>query len=59
MEFIMKEVSKNTRITPEGIIKIFRMEDITLSEAEATQLLMFLKKIARITVIKYLERNEC
>lgn len=59
MEFIMKEVYKNTRITPEGIIKILQMEDIILSEAEATQLLIFLKKIARITVIKYLERNEC
>lgn len=59
MEFIMKEVSKTTRITPEGIIKIFQIEDITLSEAEATQLLMFLKKIARITVTKYLEGNEC
>jgi len=55
----MKEVSKNIRMTPERIIKLLQMEDITLSEAEATQLLMFLKKIARITVTKYLEGNEC
>lgn len=59
MEYAMKEVSQNIRMTPERIIKILQMEDVTLNEAEATQLLIFLKKIARITVTKYLEGNEC
>lgn len=59
MKEAMKEVSKNIRMTPERIIKLLQLEDIILSEAEATQLLMFLKKIARITVTKYLEGNEC
>lgn len=54
----MKEVSKNIRMTPERIVKLLKMEDIILSEAEATQLLIFLKKIARISVAKYLDGNE-
>lgn len=52
MKETMKEVSKNIRMTPERIAKLLKMEDIILSEAEATQLLIFLKKMARITVAK-------
>ena len=59
MDQAMKEVSKNIRVTPERIIKLLQLEDIILSEAEATQLLIFLKKMAKITVTKYLEVNEC
>lgn len=59
MKGFMKEVSKNIRMTPERIIKLLKMEGVILSEAEAIQLLIFLKKMARITVAKYLDGNEC
>jgi len=57
MEYAMEKVSQNIRITPEKIVKMLQMEGVILSEEEATQLWVFLKKIARITVTKYLERN--
>lgn len=53
----MEKVSQNIRITPEKIVKMLQMEGVILSEEEATQLWVFLKKIARLTVTKYLERN--
>lgn len=55
----MKEEAQNIRTTPERILKMLREEHIEINEAEAIKILAFLKKIARMTVAKYLEENEC
>ena len=54
----MREKSHNMKITPEKIVKMLKHEHIDLSVEDARKVLAFLKKIARITVSKYLEIND-
>lgn len=55
----MGDKSHNIKITPEKIVEMLEQEHTDLSVEDAMKVLAFLKKIARITVSKYLEINDC
>jgi hypothetical protein len=46
------------KITPESAQKMLRDEGMDVTIAEAKEILYFLRKIANIAVLKYLEKNE-
>lgn len=54
----MRDKSHNTGITPAIIVKILERENVKLGVEDAVQIILFLKRIAKITVRKYLENNE-
>ena len=54
----MNNSFSNSKVTPEKLIKMFNGEAKGMSSEDAAKLLLFLKKLARIVVVKYLERDE-
>jgi len=52
----MNNSFSNSKMTPEKLIKMFNGEAKEMSSEDAAKLLLFLKKLARIVVVKYLER---
>lgn len=54
----MNNSFSNSKMTPEKLIKMFNEEAKEMSSEDAAKLLLFLKKLARIVVVKYLERDE-
>jgi hypothetical protein len=52
----MNNSLSNSKMTPEKLLKLFNGEAKGMSNEEAAKLLLFLKKLARIVVIKYLGR---
>jgi len=54
--FDMKENLQKTRMTAEKLRKIMKGDETGMSNEDASKMLDFLKKLARITVKKYLEK---
>ena len=54
----MNNSLSNSKMTPEKLSKMFNGGAKGMSSEDAAKLLLFLKKLARIVVVKYLERDE-
>lgn len=54
----MEGTAQNIKVTADKIVTMFRQQRIEVTKEEAAKLLAFLKKLARITVTKYLESDE-
>ncbi|MBD3630424.1 hypothetical protein [Cyclobacterium sp.] len=54
----MEAIAQNIKVTPDKIVSMLRQQQIEVSKEEAAKLLAFLKKLAKITVTKYLESDE-
>lgn len=52
----MKDSSQSIKMTPEKVAKMLQDKRVDISVEDAAKVLSFLKKIARIAVIKYLGR---
>ncbi len=52
----MKEILSNTKVTSEKLVKVLKNGKDELGSEQAVQILLFLKKLARIVVRKYLEK---
>lgn len=44
-------------MTPDKVIATLQKENLSINEKEAIMILIFLRKIAKITVTAYLEKN--
>lgn len=52
----IKNSASNSKMTPEKLGKMLNGEAKGMSNEDAAKVLLFLKKLARIEVVKYLER---
>ncbi len=52
----MNNSASSSKMTPEKLVKMLNGEAEGMSHEDAAKVLLFLKKLARIVVIKYLER---
>lgn len=46
------------RMTPDRVIETLQKENFSIDEREAIRILIFLRKIAKVTVTTYLEKHE-
>ncbi|HRN48778.1 MAG TPA: hypothetical protein PKW69_12150 [Niabella sp.] len=53
-----KTALRQTKLTPEKLLKMIKGEEAGMSNEEAASLLLFLRKLARIVVNKYLEQGK-
>lgn len=53
-----KELYHRSKMTPDEVIKILQKKGISINEEEAMGILIFLRKIAKIKVIAYLEKHK-
>lgn len=53
-----KGLYHRTRMTPDKVIKMLQKENLSVDEKEAMEILIFLRKIAKIKVTAYLEKHE-
>ncbi|MCT1531742.1 hypothetical protein M3B46_12090 [Sphingobacterium daejeonense] len=52
----MRDNSQKTKVTAEKLKKVMKGDKTEMSNEDATRMLLFLKRLARIAVKKYLER---
>ncbi len=52
----MRDNSQKTKVTAENLKKVLKGDKTEMSNEDATRMLQFLRKLARIAVKKYLER---
>ncbi|PWJ89255.1 hypothetical protein BC749_1242 [Flavobacterium araucananum] len=54
---VNEEVNEKRRITPEKALEMLRAEGLDVTLEQAKNVLEFLRKLANITVSKYLKRR--